>query len=61
MMIVCDIPIGKDDTGGPLYGFCMGNGYTGEELPKIRSKKVQKLEENVEFKLNGSFLSLIHI
>ena len=40
---------------GPLYGFCIGNGYTGEKLPKIRSKKVQKLEENVEFELNGSF------
>ena len=31
MMNVCDIPIGKDDTGGPLYGFCIGNGYTGEK------------------------------
>ena len=40
---------------GPLYGFCIGNGYTGEKLPKIRSKKVEKLEENVEFELNGSF------
>ena len=40
---------------GPLYGFCIGNGYTGEKWPKIRSKKVQKLEENVEFELNGSF------
>ena len=40
---------------GPLYGFCIGNGYTGEKWPKIRSKKVQKLEENGEFELNGSF------
>ena len=40
---------------GPLYGFCIGNGYTGEKWPKIRSKKVQKLEENDEFELNGSF------
>ena len=40
---------------GPLYGFCIGNAYTGEKLPKIRSKKVQKLEENDEFELNGSF------
>ena len=40
---------------GPLYGFCIGNGYTGEKRPKIRSKKVQKLEQNVEFELNGSF------
>ena len=40
---------------GPLYGFCIGNGYTGEKWPKIRSKKVEKLEENVEFELNGSF------
>ena len=55
MMIVCDIPIGKDDTGGPLYGFCIGNGYTGEKLPKIWLKKVEKLEENVEFELNASF------
>ena len=54
MMIVCDIPIGKDDTGGSLYGFCIGNGYTGEKRPKIRSKKVQKLQENGEFELNGS-------
>ena len=40
---------------GPLYGFCIGNGYPGEKWPKIRSRKVQKLEENVEFELNGSF------
>ena len=40
---------------GPLYGFCIGNGYTGEKWPKLRSKKVQKLEENIEFELNGSF------
>ena len=40
---------------GPLYGFCIGNGYTREKSPKIRSKKMQKLEENVEFELNGSF------
>ena len=40
---------------GPLYGFCIGNGYTREKLPKIRSKNMQKLEENVEFELNGSF------
>ena len=39
---------------GLLYGFCIGNGYTGEKLPKIRSRKVQKLEDNVEFELNGS-------
>ena len=29
---VCDIPIGEDDTRGPLYGFCIGNGCTGEKL-----------------------------
>ena len=40
---------------GLLYGFCIGNGYTGEKWPKIWSKKMQKLEENVEFELNGSF------
>ena len=40
---------------GPLYGFCIGNGCTGEKRPKIWSKKVQKLKENVEFELNGSF------
>ena len=40
---------------GPLYGFCIGNGYTGEKWTKIRVKKVEKLEENGEFELNGSF------
>ena len=40
---------------GPLYGFCIGNGYTGEKWMKIRMKKVEKLEENGEFELNGSF------
>ena len=40
---------------GPLYGFCIGNGYTREKLLKIQLKKAQKLKENVEFELNGSF------
>ena len=40
---------------GLLYGFCIGNDHTGKKGPAFRSKKVQKLEENVEFELNGSF------
>ena len=41
--------------GGPLYGFCIGNGYTGGKWPEIWSKKVQKLEENDRFCLNEVF------
>ena len=52
---VCDIPIGRDDTGGPLYVFSIGMGYTGEKFAKILDRKLQKLEENDRFFMNGHF------
>ena len=30
MLTVCDIPIGKDDTGGLLYVVCIRIGYGGK-------------------------------
>ena len=41
--------------GGPLYGFCIGNGYTGGEWPEIWSRNVQKLKENDRFCMNEVF------
>ena len=55
MMIVCDIPIGKDDTGGSAVWVLYREWLYRRKMAEIRSKKVQKLEENVEFGLNGSF------
>ena len=52
---VCNIPIGKDDTGGSAVWVLYREWLYRSNMPKIRSKKVQKLEENVEFELNGSF------
>ena len=39
----------------PLYGFCIGTGYTREELGKILDRNLQKLEENYRFFMNGAF------
>ena len=55
MMIVCDIPIGKDDTGGSSVWVLYREWLYRRKIANIWSKKVQKLEENVEFELNGSF------
>ena len=41
--------------GGPLYVFSIGMGYTGEKLVKILYQKLQKLEENNRFFMNGHF------
>ena len=41
--------------GGPLYGFCIGNGHTGEKGAEIRVGNMQNLEENDRFFMNGSF------
>ena len=49
MMIVCDIPIGKDDTGGPLHGFCIGNGYTGEKLAEILAESCKNSSKIIDF------------
>ena len=40
--------------GGPLYVLSIGMGYTGEKLAKILDRKLQKLEENNRFWLNGA-------
>ena len=39
---------------GPLYVFSIGMGYTGEKFTKILDRKLQKLEENYRFWLNGA-------
>ena len=40
--------------GGPLYVFSIGMGYTGEKLAKHLDRKLQKLEENDRFFMNGA-------
>ena len=40
--------------GGPLYVFSIGMGYTGEKLAKNLDQKLQKLEENDRFFMNGA-------
>ena len=54
-MIVCDIPIGKDDTGGSVVWVLYREWLYRRKMTKNPVEKVQKLEENVEFELNGSF------
>ena len=41
--------------GGPLYVFSIGMGNTRDKLAKILDQKLQKLEENVSFFMNGHF------
>ena len=41
--------------GGPLYVFSIGMDYTGEKLAKNLDRKLQKLEENNIFFMNGQF------
>ena len=41
--------------GGPLYVVCIGMGYTGEKLAENFERKLQKLEENNRFIMNGHF------
>ena len=41
--------------GGLLYVFSIGMGYTGEKLAKNLDRKLQKLEENDRFFMNGVF------
>ena len=41
--------------GGPLYVVCIGMGYTGEKLAENFERKLQKLEENYRFFMNGHF------
>ena len=41
--------------GGPLYVFSIGMGYTGEKFAKILNRKLQKLDENDRFFMNGPF------
>ena len=55
MMIVCDIPIGKDDTGGSSVWVLYKEWLYRRKNAINPVEKVQKLEENVEFELNGSF------
>ena len=38
-----------------MYGFCIGNGHTGEKLPETRVGNMQKLNENDGFCMNGVF------
>ena len=40
---------------GLMYGFCIGNGHTGEKLPEIWVGNMQKLKENDRFCMNGVF------
>ena len=39
---VWDIPIGEDDTGDPLYGLRIRNGYAEEKLSSILKKRHKK-------------------
>ena len=41
--------------GGPLYVFSIEMGYTREKLVEILDQKLQKLEENYRFFMNGHF------
>ena len=38
-----------------MCGFCIGMGYTGEELVKKGSKNVEKLKKNDRFFMSGVF------
>ena len=42
----CDVPVGKDETGGPVYGFCIGNGST-EKNCRTSRRKVVKTEDQL--------------
>ena len=40
---------------GPLYGFCIGNGHTGEKGPEIWVGNTQNLKEHDRFCMHGVF------
>ena len=52
---VCDIPIGRDDTGGSPVCVFYRDGLYREKLAEILEQKLQKLEKQIKFELNGSF------